>query len=294
VDGQKIQLQNSSQTQSIPDLSPTPTPKIIATTIESTTTKENIGKSTPEQCHDLGHETVGYYDSEEWMLIYLGTLGEEDIGLTMIFFDNNITGEFYYFDELIDYPLFGCLGSGTSLSFSIYSPENSENQDKLFSFSGNFETESAEPVIVDNILRRTYIAGDLLDERNNTSNDLFVSQHRSQYGTLENKYLSAGTFDDEMIESTAVSLQIAVRDNNKEYIANLILYPIDVHSDNGTIEIKTKDEFLANYEKIFHDGLKEIIQNAVPHHMFNKYSGIMLGAGEIWFNNKGKIISILY
>jgi hypothetical protein len=49
--------------------------------------------------------------------------------------------------------------------------------------------------------------------------------------------------------------------------------------------LKNKNQFLAQYDKIFTTVFKSTLNKTFSHNLFNNYQGVMIGNGEIWINN---------
>jgi hypothetical protein len=79
-------------------------------------------------------------------------------------------------------------------------------------------------------------------------------------------------------------IQDCVRTDNKEKLASLILYPIDIDSINGEfVEIQNEEEFIANYEKIATPNWKDAILTQDPAKLFMSSFGVRINRGELWF-----------
>lgn len=82
--------------------------------------------------------------------------------------------------------------------------------------------------------------------------------------------------------------QFAVKDQNKEKIASYIKFPLD--------NIKTKKEFLDNFDAIFYPEFTEEILMQNPSEIYRDNRGAMIGKdGQLWFKPVGsgyKIIAI--
>lgn len=85
-------------------------------------------------------------------------------------------------------------------------------------------------------------------------------------------------------------LQYIVANGNEEEVANMVRYPL-----NSTI--KTKADFLANYDKIITPKIKDALAKANLRQLFRNYKGVMIGDGDIWIaqeEKEFKIIAINY
>jgi hypothetical protein len=91
-------------------------------------------------------------------------------------------------------------------------------------------------------------------------------------------------------------LQAAVQSNNKERIAEMINYPRLVLQSGKKTHIQKKQAFLANYNLIFTDPVRDAILHQTAQCLFGNSSGAMMGNGELWFGEQApdqwKIITI--
>ena len=70
-----------------------------------------------------------------------------------------------------------------------------------------------------------------------------------------------------------------MQSNNKKEISKLIFYPIVVDG----VKISNGEDFQEKFDVIFSDNIKSKIKNQKYADLFAKYSGVMLGDGEVWF-----------
>lgn len=75
--------------------------------------------------------------------------------------------------------------------------------------------------------------------------------------------------------------------NNKEQLAEIIAYPIDVEVSGKLQKIQNKDEFMKDYNLIITPDFKKSISSACVKYMFVNYRGVMFGEDRynIWINN---------
>ncbi|MDI2091026.1 hypothetical protein [Commensalibacter oyaizuii] len=76
---------------------------------------------------------------------------------------------------------------------------------------------------------------------------------------------------------------IAQKDKTK--IANLIKYPLIVQLDGKQVSIKTKAQFIKNYDAIITPKIEYIVSQQKFENMLATYRGMAFGNGEIWFAN---------
>ncbi|WP_149095222.1 hypothetical protein [Paenibacillus terrae] len=97
-----------------------------------------------------------------------------------------------------------------------------------------------------------------------------------------NPFEVAGIQDPNAFLNTFKALQKAVADNEKEKVANYIFYPLRVNDSEKALTIPNKKEFIANYDQIFTDAIREALVNQKTDDLFVNYQGVMVGSGELW------------
>jgi hypothetical protein len=109
----------------------------------------------------------------------------------------------------------------------------------------------------------------------------------------EKRYTVAGVNDDIAFEARVRKWRSAVLAGNKQIVASMISYPISVGTKGKTIKLKNAAQLVRNYSDVFTQKRVDIIRSTVPHNMFVRYDGVMLGdTGQIWFNADAKVIAI--
>jgi hypothetical protein len=122
------------------------------------------------------------------------------------------------------------------------------------------------------------------------SRPFYLYQTGSVGAVGDRRYAIAGVADDAEFESKVQKWRIAVLMGDKEAVASMFQYPISLEVRGKAVNIKSASELLSHYNNIFTDERKVIIRNTVPHNMFVRADGIMLGSGgAIWFNADGKV-----
>lgn len=86
----------------------------------------------------------------------------------------------------------------------------------------------------------------------------------------------------------AFSAQIrrAVENDNREWLANQIAFPLLYGSAKHPKHAKTKKEFFQHYNEIINPYVKKMISNYAQEDDFNLFKnsvGMMIGNGTIWF-----------
>lgn len=156
---------------------------------------------------------------------------------------------------------------GKPLNVEEFSPYmNFEYNNKLLSIYYNLKTEETYGVY---IMDKSGYSSEFIEHKNN-------------------RYAVCGIKDPIKFEKTFNTLKELVAKDKKEKVAEYVLYPINVYNDeNGTkLEIKNKEDFIKNYDKIFNKKVKEAFINQNVKETFVNYQGVMVNNGEIWFGVK--------
>ncbi len=103
-----------------------------------------------------------------------------------------------------------------------------------------------------------------------------------------NKYEAAGIDNPAEFEKTFNDVKAAIEKDEKETVADYINYPLNVNEtskDNKvtTTKIKSKEDFIKNYDSIITGKVKKSMINQKVEDTFVNYQGVMVGDGEIWF-----------
>ena len=197
-----------------------------------------------------------------WSMEFVGSLdGKKEIRLLLYRSKSDkLWGSYYNVKELKRYEVRGKI-SGNKVSFT----ESTDGKEAA-SFMGTYK-EDKKPT-----LNGTYISGDLTKETS-------LSYH-IQFPAVPGKNLYDPICADstEAVETFCTKLKKDILSGNKKEIAPLIYYPIIVHVDGKETKITNQDEFLANFDKIFHpEFLKSVQENCIPMNMCNSYKGVWFG-----------------
>lgn len=114
-------------------------------------------------------------------------------------------------------------------------------------------------------------------------------------GTLEQRYLVAGVeMSNDAFESKVKTFLSAVAANDKLAVASAVAFPLNANHGNSHRVFKNRAQFLANYDQIFTARFRAVLKDCVPHNMFARDQGVMLGTGQVWFNEIGKAYTLNY
>lgn len=111
-------------------------------------------------------------------------------------------------------------------------------------------------------------------------------------GEPGHRYPVAGAEDDALIERNAQAFCRAVEKGDRQAVAKLTRYPLGFFLGGRRVKAANQQDFLKNYDRIFTAEFVTRIRAAVPHNMFARDQGIMLGDGAVWFDDKGKVVAL--
>jgi hypothetical protein len=81
-------------------------------------------------------------------------------------------------------------------------------------------------------------------------------------------------------------LQTAVHHGDKAKVASMVSYPMMMIEGSRRQRIKTKVEFLSQYDTIFDPHLQKAIAQQSAKCLFGNDQGAMIGSGELWFSQQ--------
>jgi hypothetical protein len=88
-------------------------------------------------------------------------------------------------------------------------------------------------------------------------------------------------------------LQRSVKIGDKAKFADLVHYPIEVSIGDKNSEVSTPSDFIRRYRSIVTPALKRTILAQDPKCLFANGQGVMIGHGQLWFQQKGKAMKII-
>lgn len=112
---------------------------------------------------------------------------------------------------------------------------------------------------------------------------------------VESRYEVAGITNAKEFEKSFNSIKYLVKNNEKLKVASYVSYPLNVNKKDEKIKIKSKEEFIKNYDTIITEDVKKALLNQDVTKTFVNYQGVMVGDGQMWFThikNKAMIYAI--
>jgi hypothetical protein len=79
------------------------------------------------------------------------------------------------------------------------------------------------------------------------------------------------------------SLITSVKAGDRAKIAAMVQYPLNVNTDKGHRSVRSSAEFVKAYNQLFTPAIKTAIEKQVPECLFANSQGVMIGDGEVWF-----------
>ena len=204
----------------------------------------------------------GYYD-------YSGKKGSKDIIMSVYINNSKITGLYAFKGVKEHIKVEGKLKDG-----KITLNEFSQKGKITGTFYGNFKT-------ID-IIEGTWSNGKIKMPFKLKLVDIIYADYGKRYDLV--------SFPDEEVVKFATNIQKYLIKNEKEKLAKLIVYPINVKIDGKKKTIRNEKEFINNFDKIFNVNLKKAVINADSLFMLANQYGVMLGENEynIWFTGVQK------
>jgi hypothetical protein len=80
-----------------------------------------------------------------------------------------------------------------------------------------------------------------------------------------------------------MKLKTVIERKDKEWLATHISFPITVRLGLARKPIKTREEFIINYDAIINSKVKLAVEKQEVNALFKNWRGLMVGDGEIWF-----------
>ncbi|MFF2089781.1 hypothetical protein [Paenibacillus sp. NPDC058174] len=75
-------------------------------------------------------------------------------------------------------------------------------------------------------------------------------------------------------------------------MADSMAFPLKVNHNGKSIEIKSKKEFIAKYNKIMTPKIKKKLLAQKADKVLVNWKGVMVGDGELWIGQTGKHIKV--
>jgi len=225
---------------------------------------------------------------EGWVNDYRGVIGDNlKIGMSIKMSGNDVSGEYFYLQWLKDIPIRGKIDGR-----NIILNELDEYGKVTAIFKGRFLEHA--PEYQQEPIKYEVMEGEWSRPDGSESKRFRVISESSTGLLGKSRYSVAGFESDQIVEAVAQKFKKAVLAKDREQVALMVQYPISVKIKGKAVQIKNKADFIKKYDGIFHRTFFDRIKESVPHNMFAKVDGVMLGDhGEVWIGTRdGKILVI--
>lgn len=81
-------------------------------------------------------------------------------------------------------------------------------------------------------------------------------------------------------------LQASVRADDRQRVALMCRFPLLVGLDGRSRRVRNRSEFVKDYDRIITSSMKKAIANQIPECLFANWQGVMIGRGEVWFEEE--------
>jgi len=79
-------------------------------------------------------------------------------------------------------------------------------------------------------------------------------------------------------------IRLAVENHDAKWMAKNIGFPITVSLNGKRVPIKSEKSFITNYDIIVTKSIVDAVLSQDENDMFKNWQGIMVGHGQLWFN----------
>jgi len=224
-----------------------------------------------------------------WLWNYEGTLGAAGRArMTLVIDGERVTGVYALAGSATDVVLTGRLTAGRTLRLEGRDPAGPVTA----RITGTFPTRDPSGRLGESPLTCDVMAGTWESLATHTRVPVQFNLQDGTAGSLAHRYAALGVTDDAIINRTALRCWLALRDGDRQTLADLVAYPLSVVVGGRRLRLRTRTQFLARYGAMITPSLRAAVLASVPRHLFVRDQGAMLGAGEIWIGATGRIVAI--
>jgi hypothetical protein len=209
----------------------------------------------------------------------LGRVGPYRIGLnyTVRHRTELVNAHYFYVTHLKDIPLKGSV-SGEDVEL-----KGEDDSTFHLHFVGN-GSNGKDPLTFYNSIG---LSGSWTLGRQNLPVNLRFQHSTENPGTR--LYVQVTDQPDSAYEAMVESVKQAILNGNDAKLAKHTEFPLRVNGTHRSLTIRNAAELKANWSRIFTPEFLSKLRTDVPHEMFVHEGTVMLGDGELWFDDKGLI-----
>ena len=206
-----------------------------------------------------------------------GKVGDYPIGLNFTVRDNThlVTAHYFYAAQLKDIPLTG------EVKDEVVVFKGEDGAIFQLRFVGNSSNGNDPLTFYNSVgLKGTWVLG---------AHTLPVTL-QMEYSTAnpgQRFYESVTSQSDAEFEHMVQVTRRAILDKDIDRASRLVHFPLTVNLPHRSIKVKSLAELKANWFLVFTPALVAKLRNDLPHEMFIHEGEVMLGQGEIWFDQSG-------
>ena len=109
-----------------------------------------------------------------------------------------------------------------------------------------------------------------------------IAQIEKELSEKSIDFSNTGYLNEEILTSYfKIKEFISIED--KESLSNMVSFPIIYTKDNKDYKVYNRQDFIAQYEFIITDSIKEIVEHSNYEDIFSSWRGAMIDGGVIWF-----------
>lgn len=220
----------------------------------------------------------------KWLWDFEGTLGTQKIGFTLhsakineFVRGHDLDCSYFYVRFLKDIRLRCNIEDDGSFNF-VELDENGNSR------------EIIHGIFVDNKI--DVLEGKRTDSGNGRTLPFKLKLSQGMGGDAAHRYDAIDAPNDKEFERKVQAFRNAILNGRKQTVVSFIQFPITVEIGKKRTRIRNKLSFLKNYDKILDKDFVEEVRKTIPHNLFHRDIGAMLGNGSIWFWGDGKVIAI--
>ena len=207
--------------------------------------------------------------------------------------ENEIRGFLFDFKRMREYSVYGCVEGRNLL---MWLKQGDVIQAVI---QGEFsETDPRGYYLPDKKLSFPIISGFIIEKGSVGLSEIYLRLESGDGGTMEHRFQVEGVKDDAVILNTVNRLLIAVTNDDRTQVAELIHFPVQVFLGDERKIIHAPEAFLSNYTTIFGGGFSERLAITFPNYILSQsgnFGGTYLlvyGGGTIRIDASGKITEI--
>ena len=270
----KFIISNDNSVPAEESASTTANQEEIPSVPESDASNSALSESTTGIPVESNEETTGDASeiqdiiSDQTISVFDGAVGEQNVGMAIYRNGSELTASlFTENEEDPETKLLGTLNRNTS-SFLLTSEDGS------ITFEGSLSPDTSKGDRLTGLFKNT---------KDQSETEFHLTLSHSVGSPLEGRYplVDADAAD---VEKFAKQIKLNIMEDKRQEFADLINYPINVTINNKKISINSSEEFIQRYNDIITSDFKNKLSNSYTKYLFSNSMGVMLGDGEIWFD----------